>query len=118
MSLDDIINEGFISAMSIIGEKFKNNEIFVPEMLITARAMKAGLKVLEPLMLAEGRKCLDKIVIGTVKGDLHDIGKNLLGMMLQGGSYEALKLGVDVTPVKFLAQLKSTSRKSLAYLPC
>ncbi|OLN31965.1 corrinoid protein [Desulfosporosinus metallidurans] len=106
MSLDDIINEGFISAMSIIGEKFKNNEIFVPEMLIAARAMKAGLKVLEPLMLAGERKYLGKIIIGTVKGDLHDIGKNLLGMMLQGGGYEVIDLGVDVTPDKFLAAVK------------
>ena len=106
MSLDDIINEGFISAMSIIGEKFTKNEIFVPEMLIAARAMKAGLKVLEPLMLAGERNYLGKIIIGTVKGDLHDIGKNLLGMMLQGGGYEVIDLGVDVTPDKFLAAVK------------
>lgn len=106
MSLDDIINEGFISAMSIIGEKFKNNEIFVPEMLIAARAMRAGLKVLEPLILAGERKYLGKILIGTVKGDLHDIGKNLLGMMLQGGGYDVIDLGVDVTPDKFLAAVK------------
>lgn len=106
MSLDDIINEGLISAMSIIGEKFKNNEIYVPEMLIAARAMKAGLKVLEPLMLAGARKYLGKIIIGTVKGDLHDIGKNLVGMMLQGGGYEVIDLGVDVTPDKFLAAVK------------
>ena len=106
MSLDDIINEGLISAMSIIGEKFKNNEIFVPEMLIAARAMRAGLKVLEPLILAGERKYLGKIIIGTVKGDLHDIGKNLLGMMLQGGGYEVIDLGVDVTPDKFLAAVK------------
>lgn len=106
ISLDDIINEGFISAMSIIGEKFKNNEIFVPEMLIAARAMRAGLKVLEPLILAGERKYLGKIIIGTVKGDLHDIGKNLLGMMLQGGGYDVIDLGVDVTPDRFLAAAK------------
>jgi len=106
ISLDDIINEGFISAMSIIGEKFKNNEIFVPEMLIAARAMRAGLKVLEPLILAGERKYLGKIIIGTVKGDLHDIGKNLLGMMLQGGGYDVIDLGVDVTPDRFLAAVK------------
>ena len=106
ISLDDIINEGFISAMSIIGEKFKNNEIFVPEMLIAARAMRAGLKVLEPLILAGERKYLGKIIIGTVKGDLHDIGKNLLGMMLQGGGYDVIDLGVDVTPDRFLAAVR------------
>ena len=106
ISMDDIINEGFISAMSIIGEKFKNNEIFVPEMLIAARAMRAGLKVLEPLILAGERKYLGKIIIGTVKGDLHDIGKNLLGMMLQGGGYDVIDLGVDVTPDRFLAAAK------------
>jgi 5-methyltetrahydrofolate--homocysteine methyltransferase len=102
-SLDDIINEGLISAMSITGERFKNNEIFVPEMLIAARAMRAGLKVLEPLILAGERKYLGKIVIGTVKGDLHDIGKNLLGMMLQGSGYEVIDLGIDVAPDTFLA---------------
>jgi len=106
MSLDDIINEGFISAMSIIGEKFKNNEIFVPEMLIAARAMRAGLEVLEPLILAGERKYLGKIVIGTVKGDLHDIGKNLLGMMLQGSGYDVIDLGIDVTPDTFLAAVR------------
>lgn len=106
MSLDDIINEGFISAMSIIGEKFKNNEIFVPEMLIAARAMRAGLEVLEPLIVAGERKYLGKIVIGTVKGDLHDIGKNLLGMMLQGSGYDVIDLGVDVSPDTFLAAVR------------
>lgn len=105
-SLDDIVNNGFIAAMSIVGEKFRKNEIFVPEMLIAARAMKAGLKVLEPLIVAGERKYLGKIVIGTVKGDLHDIGKNLVGMMLQGGGYEVIDLGVDVAAEKFVSAIK------------
>lgn len=106
VSLDDIVNEGFIAAMSIVGDKFRKNEIYVPEMLIAARAMKAGLKVLEPLIMAGERKYLGKIVIGTVKGDLHDIGKNLVSMMLQGGGYEVIDLGVDIMPDKFVAAVK------------
>ena len=104
--LDDIVNEGFIAAMNIVGDKFRTNEIYVPEMMIAARAMKAGLKVLEPLIMAGERKYLGKIVIGTVKGDLHDIGKNLVSMMLQGGGYDVIDLGVDITPDKFVAAVK------------
>lgn len=106
LSLDDIVNEGFIAAMNIVGDKFRMNEIYVPEMMIAARAMKAGLKVLEPLIMAGERKYLGKIVIGTVKGDLHDIGKNLVSMMLQGGGYDVIDLGVDITPDKFVAAVK------------
>ena len=106
LSVDDIVNEGFIAAMSIVGDQFRKNEIYVPEMLIAARAMKAGLKVLEPLIMAGERKYLGKIVIGTVKGDLHDIGKNLVSMMLQGGGYDVIDLGVDIMPDQFVAAVK------------
>lgn len=102
VNLNDIVNEGFIAAMGIIGERFKNNEIYVPEMLIAARAMKAGLKVLEPLLLVTTRDYVGKAIIGTVKGDLHDMGKNLVSMMLQGAGWDVIDLGIDVSPEKFV----------------
>lgn len=113
LSLDDIINEGFIAAMSIVGDQFRKNEIYVPEMLIAARAMKAGLKVLEPLIIAGERKYLGKVLIGTVKGDLHDIGKNIVSMMIQGGGYEVIDLGVDVSIDKFIAAIKENQPQVL-----
>ncbi|OAT86684.1 cobalamin B12-binding domain-containing protein [Desulfotomaculum copahuensis] len=107
LTLDDIITDGYIAAMTVVGEKFKNNEIFVPEMLVAARAMKMGLKVLEPAITAAGeRKYLGKIILGTVQGDLHDIGKNLVGMMLQGAGYEVIDLGTDVKAEKFITAIK------------
>ncbi|SHH45280.1 corrinoid protein [Clostridium grantii] len=99
---DTILNEGLLSGMSIIGEKFKKNEIYVPEVLIAARAMNSGLKVLEPLLASQGVKPLGKFVIGTVKGDLHDIGKNLVAMMVKGAGFEVIDVGVDVSPEKFV----------------
>ncbi len=102
VNINDIVNDGFISAMGIIGEKFKNGEIYVPEMLIAARAMKAGLKVLEPLLLLTTRDYIGKAIIGTVQGDLHDMGKNLVSMMLQGAGWDVIDLGVNVTPEKFV----------------
>lgn len=106
MAVDDIIQGILVKAMNVVGEKFKNGEIFVPEMLIAARAMKAGLHVLEPLILQSGRKYIGKVVIGTVKGDLHDIGKNLLGTMLQGAGWDVIDLGVDVASEKFVLAVK------------
>lgn len=99
-----ILNEGLIAAMGEIGIKFKNNEIYVPEMLIAARAMNAGLQILEPILVATGVKPIGKAVIGTVKGDLHDIGKNLVKMMMKGAGIEIYDLGVDVSPESFLAK--------------
>ncbi|HEY5583278.1 MAG TPA: corrinoid protein [Ruminiclostridium sp.] len=96
-----ILNEGLISAMSEVGIKFKNNEIYVPEMLIAARAMNAGMQILEPILTAAGVKAIGKAVIGTVKGDLHDIGKNLVRMMLKGAGIEVYDLGTDVPPEAF-----------------
>ncbi len=92
----EILDNGLIQGMNIIGEKFKNNEVFVPEVLIAARAMNAGLEILRPVLLSEGVKPIGKALICTVKGDLHDIGKNLVKIMLEGKGIECIDLGVDV----------------------
>ena len=102
MSVEKILNEGLISAMSEVGIKFKNNEIYVPEMLIAARAMSAGMQILEPILAEAGIKAIGKAVIGTVKGDLHDIGKNLVRMMLKGAGIEVYDIGVDVSAEAFV----------------
>ena len=98
----EILDEALIPAMDIVGEKFSAREFYIPEMLIAARAMQAGLGLLKPLLLAAESKSRGKVVLGTVKGDLHDIGKNLVGMMLQGGGFEVVDLGTDVKPARFV----------------
>ena len=98
----EILNEGLLSGMMKIGEKFKNNEVFVPEVLVAARAMNAGLTVLEPKLIEVGNEPVGKAVIGTVQGDLHDIGKNLVVMMLKGAGFEIHDMGVDVAPEAFV----------------
>ena len=98
----EILNEGLLSGMMIIGAKFKNNEVFVPEVLVAARAMNAGLTVLEPKLVEVGNETVGKAVIGTVQGDLHDIGKNLVVMMLKGAGFEIHDIGVDVEPAVFI----------------
>lgn len=102
MNPKEILNEGLLNAMSIVGVKFKNNEVFVPEVLVAARAMNAGLAILEPKLVEVGNKSVGKVIIGTVKGDLHDIGKNLVSMMLKGAGFEIFDLGVDVEANLFL----------------
>lgn len=97
-----ILNEGLLSGMMVIGEKFKNNEVFVPEVLVAARAMNAGLAILEPKLVEVGNEPVGKAVIGTVKGDLHDIGKNLVAMMLKGAGFEVIDAGVDVDAATFI----------------
>ncbi|MCD8110830.1 MAG: corrinoid protein [Clostridiales bacterium] len=97
-----ILNEGLLGGMMIVGEKFKNNEVFVPEVLVAARALNAGLTILEPKLIEVGNEPVGRVVIGTVKGDLHDIGKNLVAMMLKGVGFEVTDLGVDVSPETFL----------------
>ena len=97
-----ILDEGLLSGMSIVGGKFKNNEVFVPEVLVAARAMNAGTALLEPALVAEGSKPLGKAVIGTVKGDLHDIGKNLVAMMFKGAGFEVVDIGIDVEAEAFV----------------
>ena len=101
-----ILNEGLLAGMSAIGEKFKNNEIFVPEVLVAARAMNMGLSVLKPHLVASGVKAAGKVCIGTVQGDLHDIGKNLVKMMMEGKGLEVVDLGVDVSAETFVNTAK------------
>lgn len=98
----DILNKGMIEAMDIVGEKFKNNEIFVPEMLVAAKAMKKGVEVLKPHLASGGSGRIGKMVMGTVYGDLHDIGKNLVIMMIESTGYEVVDLGIDVPVEKFV----------------
>ncbi|MDR1183975.1 MAG: B12-binding domain-containing protein, partial [Coriobacteriales bacterium] len=112
----DILNKGLMAAMDIIGPKFKNNEIFVPEVLIAARAMNAGTVLLKPLLTEVGAKPLGKAVIGTVKGDMHDIGKNLVRMMIEGKGIEIDDLGVDVGAKTFVEYLNNHPETSLVCL--
>lgn len=102
MPVKTILDDGLIRAMGIVGEKFRLNEIYVPEMLVSARAMSMGLAILEPMLTATGVKPLGKVVIGTVKGDLHDIGKNLVAMMMKGMGATVYDLGVDVASQTFV----------------
>jgi 5-methyltetrahydrofolate--homocysteine methyltransferase len=104
---DRIIQEGLIGAMVVVGKEFGEGKIYIPEMLIAARAMKSGLEVVKPLLVGGKMKSIAKVVLGTVKGDLHDIGKNLVGMMLEGFGVEVIDLGVDVSPEKFVEALKT-----------
>ncbi len=101
-----ILKEGLIAAMTEVGRLFENGEFFLPEMLIAARAMKGGLAILRPQLAAANVKATGKVVLGTVQGDLHDIGKNLVGMMLEGAGFEFIDLGADVSPEKFVAAVK------------
>ena len=101
-----ILEDGLIKGMDIIGKKFKKNEVYVPEVLIAARAMHAGMFILRPRLTASGVKNIGTIIIGTVKGDLHDIGKNLVKMMLEGAGFEVIDLGVDVSAEKFVEAVK------------
>ena len=101
-SAEDILNSGLIAGMNVIGERFKKNEIFVPEVLMAARAMNMGMQVLKPILASEGVQATGKVCIGTVQGDLHDIGKNLVKMMLEGKGLEVVDLGVDVPAEKFV----------------
>ena len=97
-----ILNDGLLAGMDVIGEKFGANEIFLPEVLLSARAMNAGMDLIKPLLIADDVPSLGKVVIGTVRGDLHDIGKNLVGIMLRGAGFEVIDLGADVTPESFV----------------
>ena len=99
---EDLLNNGLIAAMKEVGRLFEDGEYFVPEMLISARAMQAGMSILRPILVEQDVKPLGKVVIGTVKGDQHDIGKNLVGMMLEGAGFQIIDLGTDVSPEKFL----------------
>ena len=109
----DILKEGLIKGMDVVGEKFKNNEFYIPEVLIAARAMKAGMSILKPHLVETGVKPMGKMVIGTIKGDLHDIGKNLVAMMMEGAGFEVYDLTVDVSPEKFIDKIKETGAEVL-----
>jgi len=102
----EVLNKGLIAGMNVVGVKFKNNEFYVPEVLIAARAMKSGMGILRPILAEKNIKGLGTVILGTVRGDLHDIGKNLVGMMLEGGGFEVVDLGVDIAPEKFVEATK------------
>ncbi len=104
-----ILNEGLIAGMNVIGVRFKANQVYIPEVLISARAMKMAMEVLEPKLVEAGVKPLGKALVGTVQGDLHDIGKNLVAMMLKGAGFEVIDLGVDSSPEKFVAKAKESN---------
>jgi len=106
MPPEQILKDGLISAMAEVGRRFECGEFFVPEMLISARAMKSGLALLRPYLTATNVHAVGKVVIGTMQGDLHDIGKNLVGMMLEGAGFEVVDLGVDVSPDKYVVAIK------------
>lgn len=103
---DEILNSALIQGMNEVGEKFKQNEVYIPEVLIAARAMHAALDILRPKLVEKGIEPIGKILIGTVRGDLHDIGKNLVGMMFEGGGFEVIDLGSDVSPEKFVKAIE------------
>ncbi len=105
---ETILNEGLIAAMKEVGARFENCEIYIPEMLMAARAMQSGLAILKPHLVERGVKATGKVVVGTVKGDLHDIGKNLVIMMLEGAGFEIIDLGTDVPPAKFAEAVRTS----------
>lgn len=109
-----ILNEGMIVAMAEVGKLFEEGEYFVPEMLISAKAMQAGLGILKPRLVSDSYKSAGKIVVGTVKGDLHDIGKNLVSMMLEGAAFEIIDLGSDVPPQKFVDAVRENNADFVA----
>ncbi|MCP4672229.1 MAG: cobalamin-binding protein [Desulfobacula sp.] len=107
ISIDDILNKGLIKAMDVVGEKFSRGEVFVPEMLQAAKAMQKGLEVIKPHLESDALMEKGTVVIGTVKGDLHDIGKNLVTMMVEGAGFNVIDLGVDVKTDKFVSEVQN-----------
>lgn len=107
----EILNDGLIAGMNIIGDQFRVHEIFLPDVLLAAKAMYAGMDLLKPMLIEEGIPSRGKIVIGSVQGDLHDIGKNLVGIMLKGAGYEVIDLGTDVAPEKFVDTAKGNNAR-------
>ncbi|MGM0365641.1 MAG: corrinoid protein [Actinomycetota bacterium] len=109
----DILNEGLVPGMNVVGKKFKANEMYIPEVLIAARAMHAAMDIIKPLLTESGAPSRGTVLIGTVQGDLHDIGKNLVGMMLEGGGFNVVDAGVDVPTEKFVEEAKKNDVKVL-----
>ena len=103
-----ILKDGLVAGMSVVGEQFQNDEIFLPDVLISAKAMQAAMTVLRPKLMEAGVKLAGRIVMGTVRGDIHDIGKNLVAMLLEGAGYQVIDLGIDVPPEKFVEAVKSS----------
>ena len=114
VSSADVLQQGLIAGMSVIGDRFKKNEVYVPEVLIAARAMHGGLDVLGPHLKASGVEPTGVVVLGTVKGDLHDIGKNLVSMMMEGGGLKVVDVGTDVPAEKFVAAAKENGAQVIA----
>jgi 5-methyltetrahydrofolate--homocysteine methyltransferase len=112
--IDKILNDGMISALDVIGEKFSAGTLFVPEMLMAAEAVQAGLKILRPLLIHSNAKSSGTVILGTVKGDLHDIGKNLVGMMFEGSGFKLIDLGVDVDPEQFISAAQENDADIIA----
>ena len=110
----DIINQGLIAGMVVVGARFKNGEMFVPEVLVAAKSMTTGIDLVKPLIADNDMPTVGKVLLGTVKGDLHDIGKNLVGMMLESRGYAVINAGVDVAPEKFLQLIKEHKPNVLA----
>ena len=104
--VEKVLNEGLVAGMNVVGAKFKANEFYVPEVLIAARAMRKGMDILRPILAEKNIKGVGTVVVGTVKGDLHDIGKNLVGMMLEGAGFEVIDIGVDISAEKFVQTAK------------
>jgi 5-methyltetrahydrofolate--homocysteine methyltransferase len=111
MEPEKVLKEGLIAGMNVIGTRFKANEVYIPEVLISARAMKMAMELLEPKLIEAGVEPIGKALIGTVQGDLHDIGKNLVVMMLKGAGFEVTDIGVDVPAEKFVEKIKETNAK-------
>ncbi len=110
VAVEDILTQGLIPAMTIVGQRYENNEIFVPEMLFSAKAMKSGLELIKPFLLEGSDLILGKVIVGTVQGDLHDIGKNLVCMMLEGAGFEIEDLGINIPAAKFLEAAKNNPK--------
>lgn len=108
-----VLDDGLIAGMDVIGARFKKNEVYIPEVLIAARAMKSAVELIEPELAKAGVKPVGKFLIGTVRGDLHDIGKNLVAMMLRGAGFEVIDIGIDVSPEKFVEQARATGGELL-----
>lgn len=109
-----ILDDGLTAGMDVVGKRFKANEFYVPEVLIAARAMHAGMDIIEPMLAEQGAEPIGKVIIGTVKGDLHDIGKNLVTMMLKGGGFKVTDVGIDVSAEKFVESARETDADVVA----
>lgn len=111
VSSSEILNEGLVPGMEVVGRQFKANEMYIPEVLIAARAMHAAMDIIKPMLSKSGAKMKGTVIIGTVQGDLHDIGKNLVGMMLEGGGFSVIDVGVDVSAEKYVEEAKKSGAK-------